>query len=133
MRPESLEQRVTVLESQMRELTDRVRTSEQDAAAARVLAGAADRDVTQFMGELRDFRRATTSSFNALREKMNERFAQVHEEMNERFAHVDERFSRVEEHFGRIDDGFIEMRGKLDGAAAGQQRIVELLEGLIAD
>jgi hypothetical protein len=67
------------------------------------------------MGELRDFRRATTSSFNALREEMNERFAQV------------------EERFGRVDDGFIEMRGKLDGAAAGQQRIVELLEGLIAD
>lgn len=120
---------MTALESHMRELTDRVRTSEQDAAAARVLAGAADRDVTQFMGELRDFRRATTSSFNALREEMNERFAHV----EERFARVDERFSRVEEHFGRVDDRFMEMRGKLDGAAAGQQRIVELIEQLIAD
>jgi hypothetical protein len=37
------------------------------------------------MSEFRDFRRATTSSFNALREEMNERFAQVRE-----------RFSRVE-------------------------------------
>jgi hypothetical protein len=46
--------------------------------------------------------------------------------MNERFAHVEERFSRV-------DDGFMEMRGKLDGAAAGQQHIVEILERLIAD
>jgi hypothetical protein len=124
--PESLEQRVTALESQVRELADRVRASEQDAAAARVLAGAADRDVTEFMGELRDFRRATTGSFNALREELNERFAHVHEEMNERFAQVEERFSRV-------DDGFMEMRGKLDGAAAGQQRIVELIERLIAD
>jgi hypothetical protein len=126
VQPESLEQRVTALESQMRELTDRVRTSEQDAAAARVLAGAADRDVTEFMSEFRDFRRATVGSFSVLCEEMNERFAQVHEEMNERFAHVEERF-------GRVDDGFIEMRGKLDGAAAGQQRIVELLEGLNAD
>jgi uncharacterized coiled-coil DUF342 family protein len=126
VQPESLEQRVTALESQMRELTDRVRTSERDAAAARVLAGVADRDVTEFMSEFRDFRRATVGSFNALREEMNERFAQVHEEMNERFAHVEERFSRV-------DDGFMEMRGKLDGAAAGQQRIVEILERLIAD
>jgi hypothetical protein len=122
VQPESLEQRVTALESQMRELADRVRASEQDAAAARVLAGAADRDVTEFMGELRDFRRATVGSFNALRE-----------EMNERFAHVEQRFARVEERFSRVDDSFIEMRGKLDGAAAGQQRIVELIERLIAD
>jgi hypothetical protein len=32
-----------------------------------------------------------------------------------------------------MDNGFIEMRGKFDVAAAGQLRIVELLEGLIAD
>lgn len=68
MLPENLEQRVTALESQVRELADRVRASEQDAAAARVLAGAADRDVTEFVGEFRDFRRATIGSFNALRE-----------------------------------------------------------------
>lgn len=67
MLPENLEQRVTALESQVRELADRVRASEQDAAAARVLAGAADRDVTEFVGEFRDFRRATIGSFNALR------------------------------------------------------------------
>ncbi|WP_041180579.1 hypothetical protein [Mycobacterium canetti] len=122
MPPDNLEQRVTALESQVRELAERVRASEQDAAAARVLAGAADRDVTEFVGELRDFRRATIASFNALRE-----------EMTERFSRVDERFSHVEERFCRIDDGFTEMRGKLDGAAAGQQRIVELIEQLIAD
>ena len=115
MQPDSLEQRVSALESQVRELADRVRTSQQDAAAARVLAGAADRDVTEFVGELRDFRQATIGSFNALREELTERF------------------TRVEERFSRVDDGFTEMRGKLDGAAAGQQRIVELIEGLIAD
>lgn len=122
MLPENLEQRVTALESQVRELADRVRASEQDAAAARVLAGAADRDVTEFVGEFRDFRRATIGSFNALRED----FTALREEMTERFSHVEERFSRVY-------DGFTEMRGKLDGAAAGQQRIVELIEQLIAD
>ncbi|BBX73988.1 hypothetical protein H7H78_13480 [Mycobacterium shinjukuense] len=123
MQPDSLEQRrVTALESRVRELADRVRASERDAAAARVLAGAADRDVTEFIGELRDFRRATIGSFNALRE-----------EMTERFSRVEDRFSRVEERFSRVDDGFTEMRGKLDGAAAGQQRIVELIERLIAN
>ncbi len=32
-----------------------------------------------------------------------------------------------------MDNGFIEMRSKFDVTAAGQQRIVELLQGLIAD
>ncbi|WP_292981291.1 hypothetical protein [Mycobacterium sp.] len=106
--PDSLEDRVSALETQVGQLTERVRASEQDAAAARVLAGAADRDVTEFRGELRDFRRATTASFNALREDL-----------------TDLR--------GHVNDGFIEMRGKLDAAAAGQQHIVELLERLTTD
>lgn len=33
---------------------------------------------------------------------------------------------RVETGFTRVDNGFTEMRGKLDGAAAGQQQIVNL-------
>jgi hypothetical protein len=32
-----------------------------------------------------------------------------------------------------MDNGFIEMRSKFDAAAAGQQRIVELLQGFIAE
>ncbi len=39
MQPENIEERVTALESQVRELRGRVRASEHDAAAARVLAG----------------------------------------------------------------------------------------------
>jgi hypothetical protein len=112
MDPEGLEARVTTLETQVRQLADRVRASEQDAAAARVLAGAADRDVTEFHGELRDFRRATVASFNALREDMSD----LRTEMNERFD--------------QADNGLVEMRGKLDAAAAGQQRIVELIGAL---
>ena len=46
--------------------------------------------------------------------------------MNERFVQVDQRFDQV-------DNGFIEMRGKLDAAAAGQQQIVDILQRLIAD
>ena len=108
MEPDSLEARVEALETHVSALDRRVRASEQDAAAARVLAGAADRDVTEIRGELRDFRRATARSFNALRTEMNERFDQV-------------------------DNGFIDMRGKLDAAAAGQHQIVEILQRLIAD
>lgn len=104
MPPDNLEARVTKLESQVHQLSERVRASEQDAAAARVLAGAADRDVTEFRDELRDFRRATTASFNAVRE-----------DITDLRGHVDV------------------IHGKLDTAAAGQQHIVELLERLIAD
>lgn len=50
-RPEDLERRVSALEDQVRDLAERVRSSEQDAAAAaRVLAGGADRDVAEIRG-----------------------------------------------------------------------------------
>jgi len=98
----------------------RLRTVEQDAAAAMVLAGAADRDVTEIRAEIRDFRNATTASFNALRQD----FVDLR-------AHVDSRFEQVDRGFQQVDRGFIEMRGKLDATAAGQQRIVELIESLI--
>ena len=80
-----------------------------------MLAGAADRDVGEIRGELRDFRHATTMSFNALRQD----FVDLRE-------HVDQRFKQV-------DQGFSEMRGKFDAAAAGQQQIVDLLQSIISN
>jgi hypothetical protein len=53
--------------------------------------------------------------------------------MNKRFAQVDERFRRIDERFDRVDSGFIDMQGKLDATAAGQQQIVDILQRLIAD
>jgi hypothetical protein len=67
-----------------------------------------DRDVSDFRGEIRDFRRATTASFNALRQD----------------------FVDLRTH---VDDGFTEMRGKFDVMAAGQQQIVGLLQTIITD
>jgi hypothetical protein len=90
----------------VRQLANRVRHSEQDAAAARVLAGGADRDVSEIRGEIRDFRQATTSSFNATREDLTD----LRSEMQYEFA---------------------EMHGKRDAAAAGQQEIVNLLNTII--
>ena len=77
--PDDLEARVSALETGYSELAKEVRGTKQDAAAARLLAGAADRDVSEFRteirnfraetrAEIRDFRNATTASFNALRE-----------------------------------------------------------------
>ena len=108
MESKDLEPRVGALEQQVSELRDRVRASERDAAAARVLAGGADRDVGEVRDELRDFRRATIASFNALRADMVDGFAQMH-------------------------GGFAEMRAKFDLTAAGQQHIAEMLQHLIDD
>ncbi|MGY4103592.1 hypothetical protein ACW2Q0_29120 [Nocardia sp. R16R-3T] len=106
MASEDLEARVAALEGQVRDLTGRMRSAEQDAAAARVLAGGADRDVTEIRSEVRDFRQATVSSLNAMREDLTDLRTQ-------------------------INDGFTEMRGKLDAAAAGQAQIVALLTTLM--
>lgn len=102
------EARVAALETQVAELAEQVRTSKQDAAAARVLAGGADRDVIEIRGEIRDLRQATTSSFTATRDDLRDL---------------------------RRDtaDGFTEMRGKLDAAAAGQQQIVALLNRVLGE
>ena len=141
MPPEDLESRVSALEVQVGELRGRVRASDRDAAAARVLAGGADRDVGEIRGEIRDFQRATIGRFNALREDMvdmrqdmvdgfrrvDERFAQI----DERFAQVNERFPQIDGTFGQVATGFAEMRAKFDMTAAGQQRIAELIQTVI--
>ena len=121
-----LEPRVSALEHQMRDVTGRVQASERDAAAARVLAGAADRDVSAIRGDLRDFRQATTASFNALRQD----FVDLGSHVDQGFAQVDGRFAEVDRGFAEVDRGFAEMRGKLDAAAAGQQQIVDILQTL---
>lgn len=143
MEPGGLESRVTALEQQVRELDGRVRVTEHDAAAARVLAGAADRDVGQIKGELRDFRQATSASFNALREDLvdlrthvDRKFDMVDQKFDlvtQAFDMVEQKFEIVEQKFEMVDAGFAQIRGKLDGAAAGQQHIAELLERLIAE
>ncbi|MGD9618314.1 MAG: hypothetical protein AB7G47_11770 [Mycolicibacterium sp.] len=115
MDSDDLEPRVSAFEDQVRDLTGRVDANRQNAAAARVLAGAADRDGGEIRGELRDFRQATAASFNAMRQD----FVDVR-------GHVDQKFEQV-------DRGFTEMRGKFDIAAAGQQQIVALLQTMIAD
>jgi hypothetical protein len=72
-------------------------------------------EFNDFRGEMRDFRKATTASFNALRAD---------------FVDLRQDFAHLRNH---VDHGFIEMRGKLDAAAAGQQQIVNLLETIITD
>lgn len=61
---DELEARVSRLESEVARLQDGVTVSRADAAAARVLAGGADRDISDVRRELR----AHTQVLNALRE-----------------------------------------------------------------
>lgn len=117
-----LEPRVEALENQVRDLTAKVQVTQQDAAAARVLAGAADRDVSEIRGELRDFRNATTASFNALRQD----FVDLRQDFTDLSEHVDRKFEQV-------DQGFMDMRGRFDAAAAGQQQIVDMLTTIMRE
>jgi hypothetical protein len=111
--PPDLEARVAALEARVGELDERTRRSQQDAAAARVLAGGADRDVAEIRTEIRDFREQNTRVLNAMRDDLTD----LRSDMTDLRSHV--------------DAGFFEMRGKLDAAAAGQQQIVDLLNTLM--
>jgi hypothetical protein len=111
--PSDLEARVAALEARIEEVA-------ADAAAARHLAAARDRDLAD-LGVKVDAHR---SAINALSEQTAARFTRLEQDVRSGFAEVHNRFAGV-------DNGFAEMRGKLDQAAAGQQQIVELLNTLI--
>ena len=109
----------------MRELNVRVRRSEEDSAAARVLAGAADRDVSEMHGELRTLRNRadeTSSDLRAFRQTTAASFNAMRQDYVDLRRHFDEQFAKVDEQFAKVDDGFTEMRGKFDATAAGRRR-----------
>jgi hypothetical protein len=105
--PSDLEARVAALEARVGELAGEARAAREDAAAARHLAAANDRDVAEVRAEIRDFRQATAASFNAMRSDLTD----LQTEMR---------------------TGFTQLRGPLDGAAAGLEQIGSLLNTLIA-
>jgi chromosome segregation ATPase len=86
---DNLETRVATLEDEMAQLRAQVALTSSEAAAARVLAAGADRDVSEVRAELR----AHTQALNALREtqlahvrEMRDGFAAQGQEMREGFA-----------------------------------------------
>jgi uncharacterized coiled-coil protein SlyX len=102
---EELEARVTALETQMRSVR-------QDAAAARVLAGGADRDVSAFGAELD----AQQRLLEALRETQIEH-GRRHDGHDERFDHLEQRFDSLE---SQMWQGFADLE-------RGQNVILDLL------
>ncbi len=109
-----LEARVAALETRVDGLAGQLQQARQDAVAARVLAGGADRDVEQVREELRDFRRAAVASLNAMRQD------------------VVDLGVRVDDGFARVDDGFSEVQRRLDTTATGLTHITELLTAGLA-
>jgi chromosome segregation ATPase len=105
---DDLERRVTALEHEMR----RVR---EDAAAARVLAGGADRDVAALTIKLD----AHTKVLNALRETQLEH--------GNRLAALEARFDGLEARFDGLES---EMREGFAKMAAGMAHIVTLIESI---
>src|SRR5690349_11632153 len=101
--PPSLEARVAALEARVDDLAGETQAARDDAAAARHLAAANDRDVAEIAAELRDFRQATITGFNAMRSD----FTDLQAELRSGLADV-----RAE-----MGAGFAEVRGRLDGTA----------------
>jgi chromosome segregation ATPase len=126
--------RVSALETRVDKLTDRVRHSEQDAAAARVLACGADRDVAELRGEIREFREQNTRVLNAMREDLTDLRQQVNTgfaEMRDFQQQVGAEFAKMRDFQQQVGVGFIEMRGKFDATAAGFQQITGLLNTVL--
>jgi hypothetical protein len=115
------------LEARLAALEARVEVVAADAAAARHLAAARDRDLAD-LGVKVD---ANRSVINALGEQTAARFTGVEQQIDGLRTEMRSGFAEVHSRFAEVDNGFAEMRGKLDQAAAGQQQIVELLNTLV--
>ena len=100
--PSDLEARLSALEARVEEVA-------ADAAAARHLAAARDRDLAD-LGIKVD---ANRSAISALGVQTAGRFDQL----ETRFDHLDD----------EMRTGFIDVRGRLDQTAGGQQQIIDML------
>jgi chromosome segregation ATPase len=112
---DELGERVATLETQVREIR-------ADAAAARVLAGAADRDVSEFKQILQGH----TRTLNALRE------TQVAQ--GERLTGLEGKFDGLEGKFDRLEGRVERLEGKVDEGfsmmSVGMAQITALLRNL---
>jgi hypothetical protein len=118
--PDEIHHRVTRLEHQMIKV-------QQDASAARVLAGAVDRDVSEFRAVLQGH----TKVLNALRKDQIEGFARLDGRLSGvdgRLNGVDGRFDKLE---GRFNELEAEMRNGFTTVNLGMAQITALLTTVI--
>ncbi len=116
---DELETRISALEPRVSALESRIDKVAADAAAARHLAAARDRDLADLTIKVDANRKA----INALSLQTAGGFA----EMRVRFEEIDARFSRIDAGFEQVDKSFAEMRARFDQTAAGLHHIVDLL------
>jgi outer membrane murein-binding lipoprotein Lpp len=100
-RGDDLEARVSRLEGEVARLKDGVSVSRADAAAARVLAGGADREVSDVRTELR----AHTQVLNALRETQIEQGR----DLSRLDAKVDQMDAKVDQALGLLSTGMAQI------------------------
>lgn len=110
------EERLTALEGEVGDLEHRLQRSEKDAAAARVLAGGADRDTSELRIELREFREQNMRLHNATRSDI----ADIRGDITGIRGEIGQLNNRV-------DTLTLEMRSKFDMLAAGQRQIANLI------
>jgi hypothetical protein len=127
--PADTERRLTALEARVEDVAAEARAARQDAVAARHLAAAHDRDLADLGVKVDANRRA----INALGVQTAARFDRVEQRMDRLEAEMHAGFTAMRAGFEETGRGFAEMRGRLDGAAAGYPHIVELLTTLSRD
>jgi hypothetical protein len=107
----------------MDELRARLRRAEEDAAAARILAGGADRDVGELGREFRAFRDQNNRVLSAMRGDLTDLRGDLAELRHDLTVFR----AQVVEQFARVDRNFLAVTGKIDGVATGLQVLTALL------
>jgi len=120
--PDDLPRRVGSLEQQVAMIREQMAQSASDAAAARVLAAGADRDVSEVRAELR----AHTGVLNALREDQ----PSLRAEMGDMRTEIDELRQDTCQGFEETRLGFEETRRQFATVHTGLAQIVTLVEGI---
>jgi tetrahydromethanopterin S-methyltransferase subunit G len=121
--PADFEARLAAVEARLEEVA-------ADAAAARHLAAARDRDLADLTVKVD----ANRSAINGLGvqtaarfDQVDQRFDRLENKVDTGFAEMRSKFDQIDAKFDMVDAGFMEMRAKFDQTAAGMQQIVELL------
>jgi chromosome segregation ATPase len=129
------------LDGRLTAVEQEVRLAREDAAAARVLASAADRDVSLFGAKLD----AHTKVLSALRETQLEQSQRLDEQSQRLDEHgqrlislegridrlerkVDDGFARIDQEFALVNQGFAKVEDQFVMLGAGMAHITTLLE-----
>ena len=108
---DDLDARVRTLQDGMVRLQDGIAASRTDAAAAHVLAGGADREVSEVRAELR----AHTQVLNALRETQLAQDSKIEALRSEMRSEVDGLRAEMQRGFGMLHTGIAQIAALLRG------------------